>query len=652
MNIFEFDKLCYGGDYNPEQWLGYDGIWDEDIRLMKTAGINCVSLGIFSWAAIEKEEGVFDFSWLDEIIEKLYTNGIYVILATPSGARPPWLAQKYPEVLRTREDRLKNLYGRRHNHCLTSPVYREKTAIIDEKLSERYGAHRAVIMWHISNEFSGECHCPHCQERFRTWLKQKYHNSLDELNHAWWNRFWSHTYTDWSQIESPSSIGENIVHAHMLDWNSFVSDMTIEFYNNEVNAVRKHSDLPVTANFMDYEYIDYYKMSKYTDMVTWDNYPQWHNSSETMCETAVKTAFMHDMFRSMKQQPFLMIESTPSLVNWHPVNKLKAPGVNTLASLQAVAHGSDGVMYFQIRKSRGASEKFHGAVIDHEGSENTRVFREVAELGKILAENPDIKGTYTPSDVAVVYDFQNSWAIHELWGLKTERNYRSECMKHYAAFRAHGANVDVVGVKSDFSKYKVICAPMLYMVSKETADKIRDYIRSGGIFIATYLTSYVNESDLCHLGGFPGYLKDVFGIWNEEIDSLYENNAVITPNGEYAVTDYCEIIHPDDVVEILGKYKNDFYANSPAVTRNIFGNGTAYYIAARTGADYLKTLYGGILSEIGFNMPIDFDENSVSVTQRGDKLFVMNFSDKESSVKYNGEKIQLKPYGFEIKNIR
>ena len=256
MNIFDMKNLCYGGDYNPEQWINYDGIWDEDIRLMKKAHINCVTLGVFSWSMLEKEEGVFDFSWLDEIIEKLYKNGIYVILATPSGARPPWLAQKYPEVLRVREDRTKHLYGRRHNHCLTSPIYREKVAKIDEELGIRYGKHPAVIMWHISNEFSGDCHCPHCQEKFREWLKIKYHNNLDELNHAWWSTFWSHRYTDWSQIESPSTIGENIVHAHNLDWTRFTSDMTIDFFNNEVSAVRKYSDLPVTANLMDYEWID------------------------------------------------------------------------------------------------------------------------------------------------------------------------------------------------------------------------------------------------------------------------------------------------------------------------------------------------------------------------------------------------------------
>ncbi len=649
MNIFEMKNLCYGGDYNPEQWIGYDGIWDEDLRMMKEARINCVTLGVFSWAMLEKEEGVFDFSWLDDIINKLWENGIHVILATPSGARPPWLAQKYPEVLRVREDRTKQLFGKRHNHCLTSPVYREKTARIDAELAKRYGHHPAVIMWHVSNEMNGDCHCPHCQEKFREWLKIKYHNSLDELNHAWWTTFWSHTYTDWPQIESPSTIGENIVHGHNLDWTRFTSDMTIDFFKSEVAAIRKYSDLPVTANLMDYEWMDYYKLADNMDIVSWDNYPKWHNDDETLIETAHKTSFMHDMFRSMKQKPFLMIESTPSLVNWHGVNKLKAPGMNTLASMQAVAHGSEGVMYFQIRKSRGASEKFHGAVIGHSGRSDARVFREVAALGEFLKNHPEIKGSYTASEAAVLYDFENAWAVSDLCGLKQNRGYRDTCMAHYAAMKSVGINIDVIGKTADFSRYKVICAPMLYMTSEGTIAKIRDYISGGGTFIATYLMSYADENDLCHLGGLPGGLMDVFGLWNEEIDSIYENNAVIADGKEYTVTDYCELIHPDADTDVLGVYKSDFYAGEPAVTRKKFGAGTAYYLAANTGADHLKPLYSKIFADNDIKPLIDsFDEN-ISVTRRGDTIYIMNFSGKKSTAVYKGETITLQPYECVLK---
>lgn len=649
MNIFEMSELCYGGDYNPEQWIGYDGIWDEDIRLMKKAHINCVSLGIFSWSAIERDEGIFDFSWLDTIIDKLYSNGIYVILATPSGARPPWLAQKYPEVLRVREDRIRRLYGRRHNHCLSSPIYREKTAIIDSKLSERYGKHPAVIMWHIGNEFSGECHCEICRAKFREWLKVKYHNSIDELNHEWWGAFWSHIYTDWSQIDSPSAIGENGVHAQWLDWRRFVTDTTIDFFENEVSAVRKYSDLPVTTNFMETEELNYYKFAEHVDIVSWDSYPRWHNSHEKLSDTALWNSFFHDMFRSMKKKPFILMESTPSLVNWHDTNKLKAPGVNRLASLQTAAHGADAVMYFQMRKSRGGSEKFHGAVIDHNGSENTRVFSEVEETGKMLSLLAEIKGTGFISDAAVIYDFENSWAIDNLCGLKKERDYRETCIEHYSVFRRMGLNVDIIGSGADIYGYKVICAPMLYMLSLDNAEKVRKYVKNGGTFIATYLTSYVNENDLCHLGGFPGNLKDVFGIWNEEIDSIYDNNAILVGEREYVVKDFCERIHPDKDTEVMGVYKSDFYAGEPAITRHSFGNGTAYYIAARTDKDFLEDLYKKIASDLKIEPLSENLDDDVLMTQRGSKTFLMNFSEKENDFKYDNNNIRLQPYGYIVK---
>ncbi len=644
MNIFEMSELCYGGDYNPEQWIDYKGIWDEDIRLMKKAGINCVTIGVFSWSMIEKDEGRFDFAWLDDIIEKLHKNEIKIILATPSAARPPWLSQKYPEVLRVCEDRKKLIFGGRHNHCLTSPIYREKVAIIDELLAKRYGNHPAVIMWHISNEFSGECHCRRCNEKFREWLKIKYHSNLDELNHAWWNTFWSHRYTDWSQIESPSSIGEWGTHGLSLDWKRFITDMTIDFFEHEVSAVRKYSDLPVTTNFMDFEELDYHKFSKYVDMVSWDSYPSWHNDSELLKDTAVQASFFHDMFRCMKKKPFIMIESTPSLVNWRDVNKLKEPGMNKLSMMQAIAHGSEGAMYFQIRKNRGACEKFHGAVIDHEGSENTRVYKEAASTGARLKEIANIKGSRVKADAAVIYDYENAWAISGLGGLKSQRGYKETCIEHYSAMREYGINVDVIGKDADFSSYKIVCAPMLYMLSVDAADKIRRYVKTGGVFVATYLTSYVDENDLCHLGGFPGNLKDVFGIWNEEIDSIYDNNKIISSNCEYKVMDFCERIHPYADTEILGIYKHSFYAGEAAVTKNKYGTGTAYYIAARTEKSFLSKLYGEICSSRSIVPIADSFDHNISITQRGGNIFFMNFSDEYQNVVYKGEKIELAAY--------
>ena len=363
---FRTDKLLHGGDYNPEQWLKRPDILAKDIDMLEESGCNVVSLGIFSWSTLEPEEGVFNFGWLQEIIDKLYKRGISTILATPSGARPKWMADKYPEVLRVDETRHRALFGFRHNHCYTSPVYREKVHIINKKLAQEVATHPGVILWHISNEYGGECHCPLCQEAFRNWLKEKY-QTIENLNDQWCTTFWSHTYNSFDQIESPSKIGETQLHALNLDWKRFVTHQTADFIHQEIAALREGgSTLPTTANLMHYfGGLDYFKIAKEIDVGSWDTYPTWHK--EAVIDTAYDNGMCHDLMRSLKGKPFFQMESCPTSTNWQSVSKLKKPGMLFAQSMQAIAHGGEGALYFQIRQSRGASEKFHGAVIDHYG---------------------------------------------------------------------------------------------------------------------------------------------------------------------------------------------------------------------------------------------------------------------------------------------
>ncbi|WP_278601087.1 beta-galactosidase, partial [Clostridium tertium] len=501
-----FNKFLHGADYNPEQWLDYPDIFEKDIELMKKAHCNVMSIGIFSWAALEPEEGVFNFEWLDKVINTLYENGINTILATPSGARPAWLSQKYPEVLRVAENRVRNLHGFRHNHCYTSPIYREKTAILNGKLAERYANNPAVIMWHISNEYGGECHCELCQEEFRKWLKEKY-KTLDNLNKKWWTTFWSHTFTSWDQIESPSPIGENQVHALNLDWKRFVTDRTIDFMRHEIDTVKKYnSSIPATTNFMYYyEGLNYFKFKDYVDVVSYDSYPEWH--SESNIESAYKVAAYFDIMRSIKGKPFMLMESTPSMTNWQRVSKLKRPGMHKLASIQAVAHGSNTVQYFQWRKSRGSSEKLHGAVVDHYGKEDTRVFNDVAEVGITLEKINDVINSKVESKVAIVFDWENMWALKDSQGPRNiGLNYIDIVTEYYKVFWELGINVDFVDMEGNIDKYDLVIAPILYMTRSEYQDKIRAFVEKGGNFVMTYWSSIVNDVDLCYLGGFPGKL--------------------------------------------------------------------------------------------------------------------------------------------------
>lgn len=675
-------KFWHGGDYNPEQWMETPEIWKEDMRLAKLAQCNVMTVGVFSWSVLEPSEGHYNFAWLDQVLDMLVENGMYAVLATPSGARPAWLSERYPEVLRVGANRVRNLHGGRHNHCYTSPIYREKAVAINTKLAKRYGTHPALLLWHVSNEYGGECHCDLCQVTFRDWLKERYHGDLDALNQAWWTRFWSHTYTDWGQVESPAPHGESSLHGLTLDWKRFVSDQTIDFFLHESATLRAITpDIPITTNLMGtYPVINYWRLAPHLDVASWDSYPTWHGQEPDWI-LGSRVAFLHDLNRSLKGgKPFMLMESTPSMTNWQPVAKLKRPGMHVLSSLQAVAHGSDTVQYFQWRKSRGSSEKFHGAVVDHVGHENTRVFRDVSEVGSILEHLDPVIGTSVPAQVAVIYDWENRWAIEDAHGPRQHgRDYQLTCEAHHRAFWKQGIPVDVIDMNAPLDRYSLVVAPMLYMVRPGVAERFTEFVEAGGTLVITYWSGVVDEHDLCFLGGFPGPLKDLAGIWAEEIDALYEgenNRLVMLPDnglgltGEYTCSMLCELIHADQA-RVLATYGDDFYAGSPAVTVHQTGLGQTYYVATRTDELFLADLYGALARQRGLPRALESalpEGVTAQVRTDGERdfIFVQNFTDGDKTVtlpadgEYHDliskqrtiETLTLSPFGVQILTTR
>ena len=637
----KFPQMLHGGDYNPEQWMRYPDVLQKDIELMKQAHINCVSLGIFSWANLEPEEGVFTFEWLDKVIDDLWHAGIRVILATPSGARPHWLAEKYPEVLRVSGNGLRDFFGARHNHCYTSPVYREKVGIIDKKLAERYASHPAVILWHISNEYGGECFCDKCQAAFRAFLKDKY-GTLDNLNHDWWAHFWSHTYTDWSQIEAPSSRGETSIHGLTLDWKRFVTKQTTDFMQHEIDTVKSvNSDIPVTANFMDiYTYgLDYFEMHKPLDVISWDAYPEWHVTwSDEYAATVA--SITHDMMRSLKHRSFLLMENTPSTTNWRPISKLKKPGMHELSIVNAIAHGSDSGLYFQIRQSRGSCEKFHSAVISHTGTANTRTFREVTRVGELLeALTPDVYGTNAPAQVAVMHDVECKWALDCIHGPRNAGlDYFGALFRCYHYFWQHGITTDIVNGNADLSGYSLVVMPMQYLWKDGLQERLRAFVENGGTLVTTPLTGVVDSHDLCFLGeDTKEKLSDVMGYWIEETDALYdEERNHTTWNGKrYELNELCEILHPT-TAQVLSVYEDDYYAGSPVLTCNTFGKGRAYHIAASAPQAFYDDLFAEIAASLDKAIETDVSAG-MSLTQREDAkgrklIFVQNFANKAQRI--------------------
>lgn len=606
-----FEKIggiMHGGDYNPEQWLDRPDILEKDIVMMKKAGVNCATLGVFAWSTYEPNEGEYHFEWLKEIMDNLYANGIYTILATPSGARPAWLDEKYPEAMRVDSYGHRAHHGVRHNHCMSSPIFREKIAAMDRKLAENLANHPGMLLWHISNEFGGECYCPHCVKRFQNYLAEKFDHDIDKLNHAWWTTFWSHRYNNFEQIEPPYANGEFSIMGLNLEWKRFTTWSMTDFMKWEISVLRDvKADIPVTTNFMKlYDGLDYREMAEELDLVTWDSYPAFHNDRETLADTLLENAFDHAVIRSMKpDRPFMLMESVPGAVNWHPFNKYKRPGVHRLACFQAVASGSDTVQYFQWRKGRGSFEQYHGAVVDHLGTDDTRIFKEVEEVGQLLRKIPGVAGTIPKNQAAMIFDWDNRWAIDNVMALAQEtKNYEKTCMGIWEEFMKMGIELDVISSDSDFSKYKVLVAPMLYVLHDGVGEKIKSFVANGGQILATYFTGYVDKNLLCHLGGFPGDgLSEVFGIISEEIDTLYptDRNAVKFTNGRISeVKDYAEMLRVSDA-EVLGTYETDYYGGMAAVTKKKYGEGNAYYVACRMAPADMKDLFCEILSNVGIS---------------------------------------------------
>ncbi|CAG7641136.1 beta-galactosidase [Actinacidiphila bryophytorum] len=574
----------YGGDYNPEQWP--QEVWKQDYRLFDSARIDTVTLGVFTWALTQPAEETYDFTVLDRIVAEAEAHGRRICLATGTGAHPAWLARAHPEVTRTDFEGRRHRYGQRHNSCPSSPVFRRLSAAVAGRIAERYADRSAVIAWHVGNEYGGACYCENCTAGFRGWLRERY-ATLDALNTAWNTTFWSHTFSDWDEIEAPSALTEHwrgpdhtAFQGITLDYLRFMSDAMLANFRDEKAAIRRHSpDTPVTTNFMGmYRPIDYHRWAPHLDFASWDNYPPEDQSPAWM-------GLSHDLMRGLKDgQPFWLMEQAPSTTACRDVNPLKRPGVMRLWSWQAVAHGADAVLFFQMRASRGASEKLFGAVINHAGRDDTRVFREVAALGEELERlGSAALGARTPARTALLFDWDSWWTLEISDGPSRLVRYQQVVLSYYRALWEAGVDVDVVPVTADLSRYDVVVAPALHMVKGDLAQRLEAVAERGGSVLSCYLSGRVDESDNAFLMDVPGPLGPLMGVRIDEWDARgpeFANPVRFgdgSPDAEARLV--FELVVPQGA-EVLATYQADFYAGTPAVTRNPFGAGHGWYVAA------------------------------------------------------------------------
>ena len=635
----KFKKMLYGGDYNPEQWPRE--IWHKDMELFGKAGINSATINVFSWARIQPSEEVYDFRELDEIVDMLTKEGKQIVLATSTAALPAWMVKRYPEVARTDYQGRRHKFGHRHNACPNSPVYQHFVKELAARLAERYGKNENVVCWHINNEYGGECYCENCEKAFRVWLRKKY-GTIEALNTAWNFTFWGHNVYDWDEIVLPNSLGEGMGFGEgpdddktafaglSIDYRRFNSDSILNNFKLERDTIRQYDkETVITTNLMGaYKGLDYFKWAKEMDIVSWDNYPSYDTPWSM-------TAMQHDLMWGLKQEPFMLMEQTPSQQNWQPYNSLKRPGQMRAQSYQTIAHGADTIQFFQFRRSVGGCEKFHGAVIEHAGSDQARVFREISKLGEELERiGNSIIGAEKEAKVGIIFDWDNYWALEYTSGPNIDLKYVEQIHHYYEYFYNKNISVDMIPIDAELGKYDLVAAPVLYMVKEGMQKSIEKYVAAGGTFVTGFMSGIVNESDNVYLGGYPGPLRALAGIWAEEIDALApeQSNEIRFKDGTKDQCGLlCDIIHLEGAEEIA-RYESDFYAGTPAVTEHGFGKGRVYYVGTMLSEAGLAKVLKSACDKAGI-APVIGEETELEVAKRvtdtEDIYFVMNFKDKE-----------------------
>ncbi|OXS76724.1 beta-galactosidase [Domibacillus enclensis] len=639
------NKIYFGGDYNPEQWP--EQVWTEDYNYFKEAEIDTLTLGVFSWALIQKSEDTYDFTEMDEIMERARKEGKNVCMATGTAAHPPWMAHQFPDVTRVDFEGRKHKFGIRHNSCPNSPAYKRFSKKMAEKMAERYGDYENIIAWHINNEYGGSCYCEHCEAAFRVWLKKKY-GTLDKLNEAWNTKFWSHIFYDWEEIVAPNALSEHYGRENVtafqgitLDYMRFNSDSILNNFIAEKEVLKKATPaIPVTTNFMGmYRPLDYFKWAEHLDFISWDNYPPDMQSEARM-------ALTHDLMRGLKKgKPFWLMEQTPSTTACRDFNAVKRPGVMRLWSYQAVAHGSDSVLFFQMRQSKGASEKYHGAVLDHSGKTDTRVCIETAKLGQELAKIGDaFTGAESKARIAIVFDWDSWWAVEISDGPSRYISYQKTMIDYYKALFHYNVDIDLISVDDDFSSYKLVIAPLLHMMKNNFDQRIEQFVQKGGTFLTTYLSGIVDENDNAILSERPGLLKKLMGIRIDETDTLHPDDKNYIEliadgwEGTYSCDTIFDLIQAKEA-EAVAVYGDDFYKGMPAVTKNHFEAGEAWYIGAQVEAGFLKQLFGKILEDLAIQNPINAEEGIEIRSRFKDEeqyVFILNHAQKARKAVLDG----------------
>jgi len=629
-----FPHVIYGGDYNPEQWS--PEVWQEDARLMQEAGVNLISLGIFSWAKMEPAPGEYDFTWLAQIMDLLHEHGVRVNLATPTASPPAWLVHQHPEILPVTAEGVTLWHGSRRHYCPHSMAYHEAVNRLVTRLAQHARNHPALAMWHIDNEYAchnSECFCEASILAFRHWLRGRY-TSLDALNAAWGTAFWGQQYGDWHEIIPPRRTPAQVNPTQHLDWLRFCSDSWLDCFEKQKTLLKVMTpDLPVTTNFMNFHWpLDYWKWAAREDVVSYDSYPD-----TSAPDWMIQAGMAYDLMRSLGGgRPWILMEQAPTHVNWRQRNATKRPGVMRLGSYQAVARGANGVMFFQWRASKAGGEKFHSAMLPHVGADS-RVWREVKSLGAEFSRLDALLSGQVESQVAILFDWENWWALQGGNMPSNDLKLLPRVLAWYAEFFRRNISVDFAHPEADLSRYRLVIAPHLYLLDERAAQNIERYVADGGAFVATFFSGIVDPNDQVYLGGYPAPLRKCLGMWVEEFSAYGDahTSRVRADDGRaFDASLWSDVIHLEGA-EALAQHLDDYFAGGPAVTRFAFGAGTSYYVGTGLGDEGLAWLTDRLCAEHGLRPALDVPPG-VEATRRADGnrtwLFLLNHNDEPMTI--------------------
>ncbi|WP_055481591.1 beta-galactosidase [Sphaerimonospora mesophila] len=628
------EGLAYGGDYNPEQWP--EEVWREDVRLMREAGVNLVTVGVFNWGLIEPAEGEYDFGRLDRILDLLHSAGVSVDLATPTSSPPAWFRRRYPgSRLVDRDGRVLG-GGSRHGFCPSSPDYAAAAERVVEALAARYAGHPALTMWHVHNEYgwaNAHCHCPTSAEAFRAWLRDRY-GEVGALNAAWGTTFWGLTYGSFDEVEPPVVAPVGLLNGLQLDFMRFSGDAHLACFRREREVIRRFSDLPVTTNFMipNCKPMDYWRWAAEVDVVANDHY-----LDSARADPHIELAMAADLTRSVAGgRPWMLMEHSTGAVNWQPRNLAKRPGEMRRNSLAHVARGSDSALFFQWRASRYGAEKFHSAMVPHAGTDSG-IWRDVVALGADLRRLGGVRGSAVRAEVALGWDWESYWALELEWRPSVDLRFRERMEAYYEALWREHTTVDFVHPAADLSPYKLVVLPSSYLLTEASAKNLHRHVEGGGHLLVSYFSGIVDENDIIHAGPYPGALREVLGVSVEEFHPLRADETVTLRPSAATGRIWSERVRLTGA-RAVHRFADGPDAGHPAVTRHDLGAGTAWYVATaldpRPGpepGDDLRGLLAAVLDHAGVARPRGLPD-TLEIVRRGDHHFLINHADEPVTV--------------------